>query len=308
MKNKLRPSALLMLCVSICMGSVILLGCSDNPQGAKSENLVPFDSAARALILTETKKIEPLKGLSEKNAFDKAISENLAYLYISYLDHFPNSQNSGEAEMRLKLFRIFSSPADQRIFFSLKHLEETYNLNIDTASCGVCNWGKGLNHIRFDEYGQQVFDGPLLLANLQFISGGWTWRSEDGEKGVYLLRNTKFVYPAIKPTLVLADKDLPQRVLLKVNQAIENNNTSVVPDLSGDAALAVHLMKAFGYKTGDKFTKDNLYVLLKAKEFTERCRSEKWVDENMKIKKRKSVMEAFTTSFSREDLATFDKI
>jgi hypothetical protein len=99
-----------------------------------------------------------------------------------------------------------------------------------------------------------------------------------------------------------------QEILKKVGEAVLRNEEHPLPDLDMSVSLAMYLFDSFGYKQGDKVSKEILGILLKAHKFAGSCLTNDWIDGYMNINNPSEVRQLFNATFSGDELYAFANI
>lgn len=181
--------------------ALILMGCGPSSRGrdtGKVQQPVPAETIPRTAFprhpdLTDEYRSEVkewgqgtlFKGKTEEKVYKDVKKNNMHYLYVAFLEMFPNSSHRDEIQGRLANFYVFE--AAQITSLSVKDLKEQFGY--DEANT-VYYWSKHSLATIINTGQQQVWSGPICLGNLQFIAGGFT--VEDNAIG--LLPGTRFIY------------------------------------------------------------------------------------------------------------------
>jgi hypothetical protein len=189
---------LIMLFSFIALASLLLASCggSDKNDAAAGktgiENLPEIDSTYYASVATWV-QANLFNDKTPDEAYSYAVENNMHYLYGAFLKLYPDHPQIGDVQNRLTRFGVLRAPNDTSLIVSLADLESKYNLgSVQT----VYYWGDGLGFMQVAANGQQIWQGPICLGNLQMLKGKFSAAlTTDNQDGIELFPGTIMIYP-----------------------------------------------------------------------------------------------------------------
>jgi len=172
--------------------SVIMFSTQTSFSGKDS---LPTKDSKYISIVSSFVSEKVFKDKTDEVAYSYAKEQNMHYLYVAFLDLFPQSKYASEISKRTEHFGILSVPDGGSKFFSDKELKEKYNFN---GVMEMYRWGGGLSAMEITESGSSLITGHMCLGNLQLFSGGFSAEVINGVEGLKLLPGTKIIYPLKK--------------------------------------------------------------------------------------------------------------
>lgn len=157
---------------------------------------IPVDTAY--LNTAKEQVVEDFPTQTQDEILEAIRKRNRHYLYVGYLERFPDSPRKAEVTCLIRDFGIFETPTERVL--TRQELEQKYNF-FGTES--IARWNKGLLAI----VAGQIIGAPIL-GTLQFLEtdakGGISVTAEGlkvpaGTKFIYPLTQGKFVFKLLVP-------------------------------------------------------------------------------------------------------------
>lgn len=200
-KQGLGMSRLRGLTLALIVGSLIL-GCSPKNAGDGSTGADPAAEGKRlAADTTYVSRVTRwvgenlLQGMSETEAAAYVDSHQMHYTMVAFNQLYPNNPKVPAWKDRVGRYGVLQAPDSAALYVTLADLASKYNYD------GVENvyyWGRGFGFMEVDSAGNQIWQGPICLGNLQLIRGAFCASSTEAGPALKLYPGTKMLYPLDK--------------------------------------------------------------------------------------------------------------
>jgi hypothetical protein len=189
------------LALALILGSLIL-GCSPKDAGDGSTNADPAAEGKRlaadtAYVSHVTRWVGEnlLQAMNETEAAAYVDSHLMHYTMVAFNQLYPNNPKVPAWKERVGRYGVLQAPDSAALYVPIAELSSKYNFD------GVENvyyWGDGFGFMEVDSEGNQIWQGPICLGNLQLIQGAFCAASTEAGPALKLLPGTRMLYPLDK--------------------------------------------------------------------------------------------------------------